>query len=372
MNDGVERAKAPRLARIGTRLGVAFGLMGVLMLGLGAFSAARLQSVSAEFVDVLDTRLPRLELMQSVLDDLNGLNIAARDAIGASADEMTPLIARIDKAREQVGSKVQQLQDAFKDDGELGAKTAEEFAGHGSGVLVSLVKFARALRAQNAEAATRTLRESIQPRLNGMMTAVESYRGGQLAALQDGKKKVDATMRSALVAIAALVGVSLVVAGVAEPADRALDHAAAERCGRGRPGDRRRGPAGASGHGRAPRGRHGDDGAARHRRADRRGGPQHPRRGGAHRRVGARHRRRQPAPVLQQRRAVGAAAGLGVGDGRDPGDGRVQRGRRAPGGRPRPRGVRAREATASARSTRCARACASSPTRRARSPRSSA
>jgi methyl-accepting chemotaxis protein len=203
------------LARIGTRLGVAFGLMGVLMLGLGAFSAARLQSVSREFVDVLDTRLPRLELTQSVLDDLNGLNIAARDAIGASAEEMMPLIARIDKGREQVGSKAQQLQDAFKDDGELGAKTAEAFAGHGSGVLVSLVKFTRALRAQNAEAATRTLRESIQPRLNGMMTAVESYRGGQLAALQEGKANGDRSTRSALVAIAALVGVSLVVAGVA-------------------------------------------------------------------------------------------------------------------------------------------------------------
>jgi methyl-accepting chemotaxis protein len=215
MNDSVERTKAPRLARIGTRLGVAFGLMGVLMLGLGAFSAARLQSVSREFVDVLDMRLPRLELMQSVLDDLNGLNIAARDAIGASAEEMAPLVARIDTGRERVGSKVQQLQDAFKADGELGAKTAEEFAGHGSGVLVSLVKFTRALRAQNAEAATRTLRESIQPRLNGMMTAVDAYRGGQLAALQDGKAKVDRSTHSALVAIAALVGVSLVVAGVA-------------------------------------------------------------------------------------------------------------------------------------------------------------
>jgi methyl-accepting chemotaxis protein len=215
MNDTVARGSAPRLARIGTRLGLAFGLMGLLMLGLGAFSAARLQSVSREFVDVLDTRLPRLELMQSVLDDLNGLNIAARDALGASGEALTPLIARVDRGREQVGAKVQQLQDAFKDDGELGAKTAEDFAGHGSGVLVSLVKFTRALRAQNPEVATRTLRESIQPRLNGMMAAVEQYRGGQLAALQEAKANVDRSTRSALIAIAALVGVSLVVAGVA-------------------------------------------------------------------------------------------------------------------------------------------------------------
>jgi methyl-accepting chemotaxis protein len=215
MNHNSVRIQAPRLARIGTRLAFAFGLMGLLMLGLGAFSAARLQSVSSEFVDVLDTRLPRLELMQSVLDDLNGLNIAARDALGASAEEMAPLIARIDKSREQVGSKVQQLQDTFKDDGELGAKTAEAFATHGSGVLVSLVKFTRALRAQNSEAATRTLRESIQPRLNGMMAAVEQFRASQLAALQEGKAKVDRSTRSALIAIAALIGVALVVAGVA-------------------------------------------------------------------------------------------------------------------------------------------------------------
>ena len=86
-----------------------------------------------------------------------------------------------------MGSKVQQLQDAFNDDGELGAKTAGEFAGHGSGVLVWLVKFTRALRAQNPVAATRTLRESIQPRLTGMMAAVEQYRGGQLTALQEGQ-----------------------------------------------------------------------------------------------------------------------------------------------------------------------------------------
>ncbi len=204
-----------RLARIGARLALAFGIMGMMMLGLGAFSAARLDAVSNVFVEVLDSRLPRLALMQDVLDDLNTLNLTARDALIASPDEMGAIIGRIDKSREQVGSKVQQLQDAFKDDGELGAKTAEDFATHGSGVLVALVKFTRALKAQNTEAATKALRDSIQPRLDGMMTAVAGYRKGQLSALQSAKDDVVRMTRSALAAIAAVVGAALMVAGVA-------------------------------------------------------------------------------------------------------------------------------------------------------------
>lgn len=178
----------------------------LLLLALGLFSAYRLENFAARFVDVLDTRVPSMTLVQDVMEDLNGAGFAARDAILVSSEsDRDRQLKLLDEARSRIGTKIEALQKRFAAEGAEGVQVGEAFATHSAGVLVALIKFSRVAHTGDKEAAARVLQDLLQPKLAGMTQAVASYQQHQLAVLQRTRDEVLTAASAAHLAIAAIV-----------------------------------------------------------------------------------------------------------------------------------------------------------------------
>lgn len=205
----------PRLHGVGARLLLAFGVLGVLMTLCAGIAAWRIHVIGSQFGYVLEMRLPRLSLLQEVLQAINRLNTDARDALLATdASDAGVQLARIEDGRAAIGKRIEQLQKAFEADGEGGAKAADAFNSHSSGILVELLKFSRRLKAGQRGPATETLTTTLQPKLRALSDAIAAYQAEQMQQLDAERTRVEASRREALMTLGALVLATLLLAAV--------------------------------------------------------------------------------------------------------------------------------------------------------------
>ena len=95
---------------IGGRLFTGGGVLVLLLVALGLFSAHRLQNFAARFVDVLDSRIPSMTLVHDVMGDLNRAGFSARDAILSAEADRDRQLKLLDESRSRIGAKIEALQ----------------------------------------------------------------------------------------------------------------------------------------------------------------------------------------------------------------------------------------------------------------------
>jgi methyl-accepting chemotaxis protein len=182
----------PRWSRpkgIGARLALCFAALGVLLLLLALISISRIDALTARMTSVLEQRLPQLTLLQQLSGDVGGLAKAATDALAAETPAAAAAhLARIQEGRGTVGQRIGELQQSFEQQGDAGRKAAEGIGGVSGDAVSALVQFSRILKAGERETATTVMRESLQPKLATLATAISNYQAQQYREL-DGLKQ---------------------------------------------------------------------------------------------------------------------------------------------------------------------------------------
>ena len=179
----------PQPKGIGARLALCFGVLGVLLLLLALISISRIDALTARMTSVLEQRLPQLTLLQQLSGDVGGLAKAATDALAAETPAAAAAhLARIQEGRGTVGQRIGELQQSFEQQGDAGRKAAEDISGVSGDAVSALVQFSRILKAGERETATTVMRESLQPKLATLATAITNYQARQYREL-DGLKQ---------------------------------------------------------------------------------------------------------------------------------------------------------------------------------------
>jgi methyl-accepting chemotaxis protein len=212
----VAKGKGERITAmsIANRLWVGFGLIGLLMVGLAAVTWWRVESFSTMYVSELDGRLHRLEMLQSVLDEVNTLRFEAVElSFKSDPAEIERLAASVNGGRMAIGKQVEELKNAFSED-EESRKSAQAFTEHSSGVLVSLVKFVRLAQSGNSAGAQALLFTTLKQKLSGLSDAVQECRSLQLKHLNADKLALADGTRAIRLVIAAILVPGLLIAAV--------------------------------------------------------------------------------------------------------------------------------------------------------------
>lgn len=221
---------------IAGRMGGAFFVFMLLIAAMAGIGIASVRSISQGFEEVLEHRLPRLDLLQALEGELASLNMAARDALIAT-DEATrnASLATIQSGRASIGEKIEVLQGYLEEEGSERAKNIQQtVTDHSSAILVGLVRFSRLMQAGRMEQAIAALTEGLRPQLEGLSGVIRDYRLAQMAELTELRDNSAArvnqiVVQSLVVALAglllAVLFAYLVIRSVTRPLVQAVDSA---------------------------------------------------------------------------------------------------------------------------------------------------
>jgi CHASE3 domain sensor protein len=135
-------------SHLGTRLGSSFGVLCLLMIVVASIAAWQMNALLGEFTSAVDDRVPILARLQALAREVSAVNLAARDALlttdeAGSAAALEP----IEAGRAKIGEEIGQIQTLMRNTGDDDRAIAEELGNQSSGVLVTLLKFARLKKA---------------------------------------------------------------------------------------------------------------------------------------------------------------------------------------------------------------------------------
>ena len=175
---------APR-RRIGARLALSYALLCLLLLVIGAAAIWQARAMHARIASALDGRVATLVRVQSLDHEVQAVNLAARDALlSADAALTAEALARIEHGRGRIGDEIAALQKSLHGSADPAARTVEELAAHSSGVLVSLLKLSRNIKAgDQTDAAKALLYSALVPKMKGFGELIGNVQRVQLAEL---------------------------------------------------------------------------------------------------------------------------------------------------------------------------------------------
>jgi hypothetical protein len=171
-------------SRLSIRLAASYAVMCTLMMVMGALGAWQLWRQDARFGQVLDTTVPQLTSLRSIGAEVDEVNLAARDALLAS-DEASAgkALARIEAGRGMLGQQIETMQKEFRKSGPQGQELADQLGTHSSGILVTMVKFARLHKARKTDQAKALFERELQGKMQALSSAIQRGQEMQLSAL---------------------------------------------------------------------------------------------------------------------------------------------------------------------------------------------
>jgi methyl-accepting chemotaxis protein len=168
---------------VGTRLGLGFGAVCLLILGMAGYAMWQAGDTHRRFADALDHRVTVLTQLQSLSTEVSGVNLAVRDSILATDPAMAQsALERVEAGRGRIGDAIESLQKRLGDENRA---LAEELGNHSSSVLVVLLKLSRLQRAQQGDAAKALLFSTLLPKMDAFAKGIAKAQSEALQALAD-------------------------------------------------------------------------------------------------------------------------------------------------------------------------------------------
>jgi methyl-accepting chemotaxis protein len=219
--------------RLSHRLAASYATMVLLMVALSGMGAWQLLQQDASFGHLLDTTVPQLTSLQSIGAEVDAVNMAARDAILAQDDAaVAKALQRIESGRTVIGQQIETLQANFRRSGGQGEALAEQLGTHSSGILVTLVKFARLHKAHRIEQAKALFDRELQGKMQSLSDTIKQGQALQLGALARQKEASQDRLHMALLVgtgfllsvVAASVAMTwLITRSITEPVQEAVE-----------------------------------------------------------------------------------------------------------------------------------------------------
>ena len=201
-------------AGVVTRLAGGYILLIAMILLVAAIGITNIGKIRATYDQVLDVRVPRITELQRILDLLYVLNVSAHDAMLTTDVQKTATVfSAIESGRTRAGELLEALQKSLQEEGTpQSLEVAGQVGNDASAVLVGLVKFSRATRADKRELALATLQDSIEPKLQQLAAHISHYQQLQISTLATVKEEVALKEASVLRQTLLLLTASLAIA----------------------------------------------------------------------------------------------------------------------------------------------------------------
>ena len=199
---------------IARRLTIGFGLLILIMTGVVGVAAWQVTLIERQLEVVVNTQVPRMIKVQALARLVDGLGLAARDAVVATDETgASGAVARIEAGRAVVGQQIEDLQQGIRSFGPSGAQVATDLGDKSSGILVSLVKFGRVVKSHNMDMARSLLSGTVQPRIDALSQSVDKALALQLQLLAQARQDGERSSRLAFVEIAVALACAVALAG---------------------------------------------------------------------------------------------------------------------------------------------------------------
>jgi methyl-accepting chemotaxis protein len=226
---------------VGRRLAAGFGIVFALAAATGLVAVSMMRSLDEGLGEIVEKRYPRTELVRALVDEINAISSASRDALllGQGADVEREL-SRIDAGRKRVGDLMEKLDALFQAGGEELPAAYQAVHEASSAYLVGLVKFTRLVRGGNVADARELLVGSMRADLAKYTEALYGMKEYDASRMRSRQSAEKASVGTATRLVAALLLATLVLAvitavwitrSVTVPLNRAV--AAAHRIARG-------------------------------------------------------------------------------------------------------------------------------------------
>lgn len=218
-SNGGTRGDAPRGAKrwfgsgVGRRLAVGFGIVVVLAAATGFESVSMMRSLDQGLSEIVEQRYPRTELVRALIDQINSIANASRDALllGQSA-EVDRELDRIDAGRKQVGELMEKLDALFQHGDEKVPEAYQAVHAASSAYLVGLVKFTRLVRANSPGEAKELLVGAMRQDLAKYTEALYGLKEFDALRMRDRQSAERASLNVATRLVALLLLVTLLIA----------------------------------------------------------------------------------------------------------------------------------------------------------------
>jgi methyl-accepting chemotaxis protein len=198
---------------VGRRLALGFGIVVILAAASGLVSVAMMRSLDAGLGEIVETRYARTELVRALIDEINEIASASRDALllgeGSEADRE---LASIDAGRGQVGALMEKLDALFQAGNEKVPDAYQAVHAASSAYLVGLVRFSRLVRAKRLGEAKELLVGVMRGDLRKYTAALYGLKDFDAARMRDRQSAERASMNSATRLVAALLLATLLLA----------------------------------------------------------------------------------------------------------------------------------------------------------------
>jgi methyl-accepting chemotaxis protein len=201
-------------SRIGLRLGLSFGLLCLLMILMAAVAAWQSRTLLGQFGTAIDDRIPILTRLQSLSREVNSVNLAARDSLLAADEAAAAALGRIEAGRTKIGEEIGRIQALLQGADARGQALSDELGTHSSGVLVTLLKFARMRKAGQAGPSRDLLAAELLPKMESFSAAIDRLQALQIQHLETGRDEAAAAVRFSLGVTGAVLTAALVVSGL--------------------------------------------------------------------------------------------------------------------------------------------------------------
>jgi len=199
---------------IARRLTTGFGLLMLIMTGVVGVAAWQVTLIERQLEVVVNTQVPRMIKVQALARLVDGLGLAARDAVVATDEAgSNAAVARIEAGRAVVGQQIEDLQQGIRSFGPSGVQVATDLGDKSSGILVSLVKFGRVVKSHNMDVARGLLSGTVQPRIDALSQSVDKALALQLQLLALARQDSEGASRIAFFEIATALACAVALAG---------------------------------------------------------------------------------------------------------------------------------------------------------------
>jgi methyl-accepting chemotaxis protein len=200
---------------VGRRLAAGFGIVVALAAASGLVSVAMMRSLDAGLSEIVDTRYARTDLVRTLIDEINEIASASRDALllgeGSEAERE---LARIDAGRERVGALMEKLDALFQSGNEKVPDAYRAVHAASSAYLVGLVKFSRLARANRLGEAKELLIGAMRGDLRKYTEALYGLKDFDASRMRERQSAERASMNSATRLVAGLLLATLLLAAV--------------------------------------------------------------------------------------------------------------------------------------------------------------
>jgi methyl-accepting chemotaxis protein len=196
--------------KIGSRLGLAFGLILALMMVVGGYAIKEIKSLNDDIDLLANDRLVKLEQANTIVDNINLLARALRNIIiDDNKDHQADEMRRIADARKKVGEILAELNQTIKS--ENGIALLNKIKGLRAEYVRSTEAYMELVKAGQIEQAKKMLLSEIRQSQKSYLDALEELITLQNNAAKEAGAAASDTANTATTIIAVLLGTALVL-----------------------------------------------------------------------------------------------------------------------------------------------------------------